>query len=67
MLVLARRLGEKIVIAEGLITITVVEIQADKVRLGIEAPKDIQVNRLEIEIKKSRSQGGECDGRSDVA
>lgn len=67
MLVLARRLGEKIVIAEGLIQITVVEIQADKVRLGIEAPKDISVNRLEIEIKKSRDHGGDVNGRSDVA
>ena len=67
MLVLARHVGEKIVIADGLITITVVEIKANNVRLGIDAPKDIQVNRLEIEVKKSRSQGGECDGQCDVA
>jgi carbon storage regulator len=67
MLVLARHVGEKIVIAEGLITITVVEIKPDKVRLGIDAPKDIAVNRLEIEIAKARDHGGDVNGRSDVA
>ena len=50
MLVLTRKKGEKIVIGEN-ITITVVEIRGDKVRLGIEAPKDVGVHREEIWVK----------------
>jgi carbon storage regulator len=47
MLVLSRGYGEKIIIGDD-ITITVVAIQGRKVRLGIEAPEDTQVHRLEI-------------------
>ena len=50
MLVLSRKVGEKIVIG-GTITITLVEIQRGKVRLGIEAPKDIPVMRTELIAK----------------
>ncbi|MEM8864082.1 MAG: carbon storage regulator [Planctomycetota bacterium] len=48
MLVLSRRRSEQIDIADGLIVITIVEIRGDKVRIGIDAPKDIAVNRREI-------------------
>lgn len=47
MLVLSRKRDERIVIG-GDIVITVVEIRGDKVRLGIEAPKDVPVNRQEV-------------------
>lgn len=47
MLVLTRRRNEQIVIG-GDITITVVDIGGGKVRLGIEAPDSIQVDRLEV-------------------
>jgi len=47
MLVLSRKKNESIVINSD-ITITVVEIRGDKVRLGIEAPKDIPVHRREV-------------------
>lgn len=47
MLVLSRKVGEKIVIG-GTITITLVEIQRGNVRLGIEAPKDVPVMRTEL-------------------
>lgn len=47
MLVLSRKKNESIVIA-GDIVITVVEVRGDKVRLGIEAPKDVPVHRQEI-------------------
>jgi len=71
MLCLSRKVGEKIVIAKGLITIMVIDIREDKVRLGIEAPKDIEVNRLEVEIAKERDaqqqHGGVGDGQCDVA
>lgn len=49
MLVLSRHKEESIVIGDdNVITITVIEIRGDKVRLGIEAPKNIAVHRLEI-------------------
>lgn len=49
MLVLARKKGEKICIGtNGEIEITVVEIRGDKVRLGIEAEREIPVHRSEI-------------------
>ena len=49
MLTLTRRSGEKIVIgSNGEIVITVAEIRGDKVRLGIDAPKDVPVHREEV-------------------
>lgn len=47
MLVLSRKRDESIVINND-ITITVVEIRGDKVRLGVEAPKDVPVHRREV-------------------
>ncbi len=48
MLVLARKPDESIVI-DGRITVTILRVQGDKVRLGIEAPKDVGVRRSELE------------------
>ena len=47
MLVLSRKKNESIVINDNIV-ITVVEIRGDKVRLGIEAPKDVPVHRQEV-------------------
>ena len=47
MLVLSRKKNERIVINHD-ITIMVVEIRGDKVRLGVEAPKEIPVHRREV-------------------
>jgi carbon storage regulator len=47
MLVLSRKKNESIVINND-ITITIVEIRGDKVRLGIVAPKDVAVHRQEV-------------------
>jgi carbon storage regulator len=47
MLVLSRKKNESIVINND-ITITIVEIRGDKVRLGIVAPKDVPVHRQEV-------------------
>jgi carbon storage regulator len=48
MLVLTRKLGEAIVIPDLEVTIRVVEIRGDKVRLGIEAPTELAVHRQEV-------------------
>jgi carbon storage regulator len=47
MLVLSRKKNESIVINDD-ITIVVVEIRGDKVRLGVEAPKEVPVHRQEV-------------------
>ena len=47
MLVLSRKQDEKIMIGES-ITLMVISIQGDKVRLGIEAPKDVSIHREEV-------------------
>ena len=47
MLVLSRKKNESIIINDH-ITVTVVEIRGDKIRLGIEAPKDVTVHRREV-------------------
>jgi carbon storage regulator len=58
MLVLSRNTDESIVIGND-ITITVLAIQGDKIRLGIDAPKEIPVHRLEVYqaiVKQQNSQ-----------
>ena len=62
MLVLSRKRNEQIVIY-GNITVVVVEICGDKVRLGIEAPKEVPVHRREVYDRiargeQERTQGG---------
>ena len=47
MLVLSRKKNESIVINND-ITVVVVEIRGDKVRLGVEAPKEVPVHRREV-------------------
>ena len=57
MLVLSRKKDEKIVIGDN-ISIMVVEIRGDKVRLGIDAPRDVSVHRREVydAIKRKESE-----------
>ena len=47
MLVLSRKKNESIVINND-ITIVVVDIRSDKVRLGVDAPKEVPVHRQEV-------------------
>lgn len=47
MLVLSRKIDEKIIIDEK-ITISVIGINGGRVRIGIEAPKDVKVRRQEL-------------------
>jgi carbon storage regulator len=58
MLVLSRKKNESIVINDD-ITIVVVEIRGDKVRLGVEAPKEVPVHRREVfdAIRRNEQQG----------
>ncbi|ABZ83365.1 carbon storage regulator [Heliomicrobium modesticaldum Ice1] len=47
MLVLTRRNGESIVIGEN-ITISILEVRGDQIRIGIEAPRHVTVHRGEV-------------------
>ena len=61
MLVLSRKKNESIVIND-VITIVVVEIRGDKVRLGVEAPKEVPVHRREVyeAIKRNEAAQGKA-------
>lgn len=52
MLVLSRRLGETIVI-DGNISITVVSVKGERVRIGVNAPHEVPVDRLEVHSRRS--------------
>jgi carbon storage regulator len=58
MLVLSRKKNESIVINND-ITIVVVEIRGDKVRLGVEAPREVPVHRREVYDAIQRSQSAD--------
>ena len=62
MLVLSRKKNESIKIADN-ITITVVEIRGDKVRLGIEAPREVPVHRQEVHeaIQREKAEQAKQD------
>jgi carbon storage regulator len=47
MLVLTRKVGEKVVIGNG-VTVTIVEVTGNKIRVGIEAPDDVCILRAEL-------------------
>jgi len=47
MLVLSRRLGESVVIGDDVV-VTVLEVRGDVVRIGVDAPRSVQVRRQEL-------------------
>lgn len=47
MLILSRKIDEKIKIGQD-ITLTIIEIHGDQVKVGVEAPKDVRVFRQEV-------------------
>ena len=58
MLILTRRVGETVMIG-GEVTVTVLGVKGNQVRLGINAPKDVAVHREEIfERIKAEQEGG---------
>ena len=64
MLVLSRQRDETIVIGDS-IRITIVEVRGDKVRIGIDAPKDVTVHRQEVYDAIKREAGG-SDSRKEA-
>lgn len=55
MLVLTRRVGEEIIIGEN-IRVKIVSIKGDRIRVGIEAPNNVSVDRAEIHSRRLEFQ-----------
>ncbi len=61
MLILTRRVGESLMIGDN-VTVTVLGVKGNQVRIGVNAPKDVSVHREEI---YSRIQEGQAPGNHD--
>lgn len=55
MLVLTRRVGETLIIGDN-IKLTIVGVKSGQVRVGIDAPKEVQIQREELLLRKQEEQ-----------
>lgn len=59
MLVLSRKVGERIVVGESGVSVTVIDIRGNRVRVGITAPPDTPVFRKELTIRRRLESPGQ--------
>ena len=64
MLILTRRVGETLVIGDE-VTVTVLGVRGNQVRLGVNAPKEVAVHREEIYQRIQMEKGGEKSSQMD--
>ncbi len=62
MLILTRRVGETVMIGNE-VTVTVLGVKGNQVRIGVNAPKDVAVHREEIYERIKREEDGEAAPR----
>ena len=65
MLILSRKMDESIVIGEN-IEIKIISIEEGKVKLGISAPKDIEIHRKEVFIEIQEENKKAAEGSLDI-
>jgi carbon storage regulator len=65
MLVLTRHCGEQLVIADDIV-VTVVALEGNKVRIGIDAPKSVRVDRKEVHDRRVAEWADESTIRYEV-
>ena len=63
MLILTRRVGETVMIGND-VTVTVLGVKGNQVRIGINAPKNVAVHREEIYERIKREQQGDSQGEA---